>query len=155
MRLRPLQGTTQQGPLIPPALSRPPVRQAFQHLPRKKPSNSPPELPRILRREPATPPRENPQALGFTATLVEFFAPSAHKLKRIHSPPVYLTGYVPPSGFLTLSTDSSSLERPALFHAGNAHGVLLSRDFPSQPGPAAHRSRITLLAFLQHTPSSN
>jgi hypothetical protein len=82
------------------------------------------------------PPKENPQTLGFPATLVEFFAPSAHQLKRVHFTPVYLTGYVPPSRFLTFSTVYSSLERPALFHAGNAHGVLLSKEFPSQPGPA-------------------
>lgn len=43
----------------------------------------------------------------------------------------------PPSGFLTLSTVFSSLKRPALFRAGNAHGVTLSRGFPSQPGPAS------------------
>jgi hypothetical protein len=77
-----------------------------------------------------------PRTLGFPATLVEFFAPSAHQLERVHFTPVYLTGYVPPSGFLTLSTASSSLERPALFHAGNAHGVSLYKGFPSQPGPA-------------------
>jgi hypothetical protein len=67
---------------------------------------------------------------------VEFFALSAHQLKRVHLTPVYLTGYVPSSGFFALSTVYSSLERPALFHAGNAHRVLLSRGFPSQPGPA-------------------
>jgi hypothetical protein len=33
------------------------------------------------------------------------------------------TGYVPSTGFLTLSTAFSSLERPALFHADSAHGV--------------------------------
>jgi hypothetical protein len=79
---------------------------------------------------------------------VEFFAPSAHQLKRVYLTPAYLTGYVPPTGFLTLTTAYSSPERPALFHAGNAHGVSLFREFPSQPGPATHRHRITLLAFL-------
>lgn len=135
MWLRPLQGTTQQGP---------PVRQcspALQtiNLPtlRRESSGSPPESPEKLRRESLAPPKENSRTLGFPATLVEFFAPSAHQLKRVHFTPAYLTGYVPPSGFLTLSTAFSSLERPALFHAGNAHGVLLSRDFPSQPGPAS------------------
>jgi hypothetical protein len=40
------------------------------------------------------------------------------------------TGYVPPSGFRTLSAVSSSLGRPALFHAGNAHGVLALQGVP-------------------------
>jgi hypothetical protein len=58
------------------------------------------------------------------------------------------TEYVPPSGFLTLSAACSSLERPALFHAGNAHGVSPSRGFPSLPGPTARHSGIALLTFL-------
>jgi hypothetical protein len=62
--------------------------------------------------------------------------------------PDCLTGFVPPTGFLTLSTACSSPERPALFHAGDARGVLLSRDFPSQPGPGSFRRRIALSAFL-------
>jgi len=103
----------------------------------RKHSCSPTESPTRLRRDVPDPPRENPQALGFPATLVEFFAPSAHELRRIHSTPVCLTGYVPSSGFLALTTVSSSPERPALFHAGNALGVSLFRDFPPQPGPSA------------------
>jgi hypothetical protein len=100
-------------------------------------------------------PRENRRTLSFPATLMEFFAPSAYELKRVHFTPVCLTGYGPPSGFLTLSTVCSSLERPALFHASNAHGVLLSRDFPSQPGPTARRCRVTLLAFLLTSATNN
>jgi hypothetical protein len=68
--------------------------------------------------------------------------------------PVCLTGFVPPTGFRTLSTACSSPERPALFHAGDAHGVLLSRDFPSQPGPSGFRRRIALSAFLLASASS-
>jgi hypothetical protein len=94
-------------------------------------------------------PKENSRTLGFPATLMEFGAPSALQLRRIHSSPVCLTGYVPPTGFLTLTTAFSSPERPALFHAGNAHGVLLFRDFPSQPGPDSFRYRMTLSAFLR------
>jgi hypothetical protein len=37
---------------------------------------------------------------------------------------------------------------PTLFHAGDAHGVPLFREFPSLPGPAAHRDENALLAFL-------
>jgi hypothetical protein len=58
------------------------------------------------------------------------------------------TGYVPSTGFYTLSTAYSSLERPTLFHAGNVHGVSPFREFPSLPGPAAHHDEITLVAFL-------
>jgi hypothetical protein len=79
---------------------------------------------------------------------MEFGAPSTLEPRRVYSTPVYLTGYGPSSGFLTLSTAYSSPERSALFHAENAHGVLLSRDFPSQPGPARFRDRKTLSAFL-------
>jgi hypothetical protein len=76
-------------------------------------------------------------------------APTTHKLKRVHSTPVCHTDYVPPSGFCTLLTAFSSLERPALFHAGNAHGVPALQGFS-----LTIRSRqlvtgeITLLAFL-------
>jgi hypothetical protein len=72
-----------------------------------------------------------------SATPMEFLAPSTLEPGRVHSPPVCRTGYVPPSGFLTLSTAYSSPGRPALFHADNAHGVLgLSRGLPS---PSARR----------------
>ena len=89
------------------------------------------------------------------ATLMEFPIPSTLEPRRIHSTPVCLTGYVPPAGFLTLSTVFSSPERPALFHAGNAHGISLSRGFPSLPGPATHRLGITLLTFLHRTNESS
>jgi hypothetical protein len=89
------------------------------------------------------------------ATLMEFPTPSTRKPRRVHSTPVCLTGYVPPTGFLTLSTVCSSPERPALFHAGNAHGVSLSRGFPSLPGSATHRLGITLMTFLHRTNESS
>jgi hypothetical protein len=54
---------------------------------------------------------------------MEFLSPSTLRPRRVHSTPACLTGYVPSTGFLTLSTACSSPERPALFHAGNAHGV--------------------------------
>jgi hypothetical protein len=107
------------------------------HLPtlRGELSSAPPESPRNLRRGLSAPPRENRRALGFPATLVEFGAPSTHEPERVHFTPVCLTGYVPPTGFYTLSAAFSSLGRPALFHADNVHGVLPFRGFPSQPGP--------------------
>jgi hypothetical protein len=71
------------------------------------------------------------------ATLMEFFSPSTHQPERVYSTPACHTDYVPSSGFLTLSTAFSSLERPALFHAGNVHGVSLSRGFPSLSGPSS------------------
>lgn len=122
------------GPAGPPELSYPP---------NDGPSNSPRRIFVLAARVTMNPPKRipgfskgEPRTLGFPATLVEFFAPSAHQLKRVHFTPVYLAGYVPPSGFFTLSTAFSSLKRPALFHAGNAHGVSLYKGFPSQPGPA-------------------
>lgn len=89
--------------------------------------------------------------LPLLATLMEFPSPSTHKLRRVYSTPACLTGYVPSSGFHTLSTVYSSPERPALFHAGNAHGVSLSRGLPSPSGPPARRRRITLMTFLHRT----
>jgi hypothetical protein len=48
MRLRPLQGTTQQGPLVHPVLSRPPDARPSS-TPKGEPSCSPPESPRNLK----------------------------------------------------------------------------------------------------------
>jgi hypothetical protein len=83
----------------------------------------------------------DPRALTSSATLMEFASPSAHQLRRVYSTPACHTGYVPSTGFHTLSTAYSSPERPALFHAGNAHGVLLFRDFPSLSGPGGSSPR--------------
>jgi hypothetical protein len=88
------------------------------------------------------------------ATLMEFPTPSTHKPRRVHSTPVCLTGYVPPTGFLTLSTGYSSLRRLALFHASSAHGVLsLSRDFPLLLGPAGSSPRNGPLDVLLRRPA--
>jgi hypothetical protein len=51
-------------------------------------------------------------------------------------------------GFLTLLTACSSPCLPALFHAGNAHGVPPFRGFPSQGAARPRRKRDTLLTFL-------
>jgi hypothetical protein len=81
-------------------------------------------------------------------------APPTPEPERIHSTPVCLTGYVPPTGFLTLSTGYSSLRRLALFHASSAHGVLsLSRDFPLLLGPAGSSPRNGPLDVLLRRPA--
>jgi len=88
------------------------------------------------------------------ATLMEFLAPSTHEPERVHFTPVCLTGYVPPSGFLTLLTDCSSPRRPTVFQAGSALGVSLFRGFPPLPGPADSSScGIALVAFFPLLPS--
>lgn len=81
------------------------------------------------------PPLRRATIIGPSATLMEFLYPSTLQLKRVYSTPACHTDYVPSSGFCTLSTVYSSLERPALFHAGNAHGLSLFRDLPSLSGP--------------------
>jgi hypothetical protein len=83
------------------------------------------------------------------APLLEFGFPSTLQPERVHSTPAYLTGYVPPTGFLTLSTGYSSPERPALFHASNAHGIPRHSPgvFPHHRGPLTRRQRTTLLTF--------
>jgi hypothetical protein len=60
---------------------------------------------------------------------MEFCAPSTLEHERVHSTPACHTGYVPPSGFLTLSTAYSSPAPPALFQAGNALGVSALQGF--------------------------
>jgi hypothetical protein len=54
---------------------------------------------------------------------MEFYAPSTLEHERVHSTPACHTGYVPPSGFLTLSTAYSSPAPPVIFQTGNALGV--------------------------------
>jgi hypothetical protein len=61
-------------------------------------------------------------------------SPTTLEPERVYSTPACHTDYVPSSGFRTLSTACSSLGRPALFHAGNAHGVAPFRGFPSLSG---------------------
>jgi hypothetical protein len=51
-------------------------------------------------------------------------------------------------GSLTLLTVFSSPSLPALFHAGDAHGVLPFRGFPSRGAAPPRRRRLTLLAFF-------
>jgi len=103
----------------------------------------------------ARPPRRA-AGLPLSATLMEFPSPSTRKPRRVHSTPVCLTGYVPSTGFLTLSTVSASPERPALFHAGNAHGVFCpSGVFPHRQVPTTRRLGIALLTFLHRTGDSS
>jgi hypothetical protein len=78
--------------------------------------------------------------LPLLATLMEFPSPSTLEPRRVHSTPACLTGYVPSTGFRTLSTVCSSPGRPALFHAGNAHGVF------RPPGVFPHRQVHQLVA---------
>jgi hypothetical protein len=82
-----------------------------------------------------------------SATLMEFVSPTTLQPGRVHSTSVCHTEYVPPTGFLTLSTDFSSPERPAIFQTGNVLGVRLFRDFPPLPGPATRRREVALLTF--------
>jgi hypothetical protein len=123
LRLRPLQGSTQRG--------LPNVR-----LPSLTPQTGPPE----------DEPDEEPRPRGRGWQLSWSSAPLRRTGPSESTPPrLANTGYVPPSGFLTLSAVSSSLGRPALFHAGDAHGVSPFRDFPSPPGPEHSSCRDCLL----------
>jgi len=74
---------------------------------------------------------------------MRFFAPSALETRRVHQHGFARPRFVPSSGFLNLLTVFSSPNPPALFHAGNTHGVyptelgtpdpatLLSEEMPS------------------------
>jgi hypothetical protein len=61
-----------------------------------------------------------------------FGSPSTFEDWRIHSPGACLTPFVALTGFLALSAPCSPPGRPALFHAGDAHGVRPFRAFPSR-----------------------
>lgn len=138
MRLRPLQGPTRHGPptrdhpVACKVTSRPVVPRDHLALGNPK-GHREPDHPEG---SPGAQPPRRAAEMPLSATLMEFPSPSTHEPRRVHSTPACLTGYVPSTGFRTLSTACSSPGRPALFHAGNAHGVSLFRGFPSPPGPA-------------------
>ena len=74
--------------------------------------------------------------------------------ERVYSTPACHTGYVPPAGFLTLSTGYSSLERPVLFHTGVVLGVL----YTLQGVSLTTRSRWLVTCGITHlvfSPSSS
>ena len=74
---------------------------------------------------------------------MRFSAPTALEIRKVHQHGAARSRFVPPSGFLSLLTVYSLPNPPALFHAGNAHGVfpsehctpdsatLLSKELPS------------------------
>jgi hypothetical protein len=73
---------------------------------------------------------EGPTDDADPAPLVEF-GPLRRLSPGESTPPRFAnTGYVPSSGFLTLSTACSSPGRPALFQTGGVHGVRSSGVFP-------------------------
>jgi hypothetical protein len=61
---------------------------------------------------------------------------------RVNSPRVCLTRYVPPSGFLNLSTAYSSNPPEALSHAPCTHGVFPCRAFPLKTAPCFHQAGV-------------
>jgi hypothetical protein len=100
---------------------------------------------------------------------MEFCAPSTLEHERVYSTPVCQAGYVPPSGFLTLSTVYSSPAPPALFQAGNALGVSALQGFSLTvrfrrlitaeclPGVSSSRrcyNNGIIEAFVKHDPAS-
>ena len=68
----------------------------------------------------------------------EVCSPSAPSFNRIHDEYSGLAApeYGPPTGFLTLLTVYAPVELPALFHAGDTHGVFPFRAFPSRAAVA-------------------
>jgi hypothetical protein len=88
-------------------------------------------------RGPPLPASLNPKVreCGSPAPLVEF-VPLRRLSPGESTPPRFATtGYVPSSGFRTLSTDYSSPERPVLFHTGNVLGVRSSGVSPRRQVP--------------------
>jgi hypothetical protein len=83
-----------------------------------------------------------------TTSSLGFSAPSAHISSRSPPPRVYLTRFVPSSGFLPLLTVCSSPSLPALFHAGALMGFVPFRAFPS------HRAGTPFNARFPHAVSS-
>jgi hypothetical protein len=101
LRLRPLQGATQRGP--------PDVRHSIAGSTHYAIRRS---------RSRKTRPGGRGRQLSWSLVPLRRLSPSESTPPRFAK-----AGYVPSSGFLTLSTACSSLERPTLFHAGNARGV--------------------------------
>jgi hypothetical protein len=84
--------------------------------------------------------RRRPHGCSFAVPLMRFLPLQHVEDWRIHLPRVCLTRFVPPPGFLTLLAASSPPARPALFHAGSAHGVGVPyRAFPSGRSRGASR----------------
>jgi hypothetical protein len=71
--------------------------------------------------------------------------------RRSNHPGAYLTPFVALSGFLTLSALCSPPDLPALFHAGNAHGVRPSELSPSEE-PYRLSAAAALMMFTRHSP---
>jgi hypothetical protein len=69
------------------------------------------------------------------APLLRFAAPSAQSIQRVHLTRACLTRYVPPTGFHTLLTAYSSLDYPALFHAGALLEFLVPSELSPRPEP--------------------
>jgi hypothetical protein len=75
-------------------------------------------------------------------------------LRRLRQREATYTGFASPgcaasSGFLSLLTPSSSRSLPALFHAGNAHGLSPFRGLPFSRGRRNLSVRLPLLALLE------
>ena len=75
-----------------------------------------------------------------------FLSPTTLEDWRIHCPGACLTPFVALTGFLSLSAPCSPPDRPALFHAGNAHGVSPSEPFPLEE-PYRLSAAFALLTF--------
>jgi hypothetical protein len=78
-----------------------------------------------------------------------FHAPTTHQEWRSHRSGACLTPVVALSGFLTLSAPCSPPVRPALFHAGNVHGVFPSELFPLKE-PFRLSAAVALMMFTSH-----
>jgi hypothetical protein len=78
---------------------------------------------------------------------------SAHAASGVHSTRACLTRYVPPPGFLTLLTASSSRRPPALFHAGGTRRVSPFGAFPFRRSRGPHRTRSTRLPSTRRSGS--
>jgi hypothetical protein len=88
----------------------------------------------------------------FLAPLMGFLSPSTFQDWRIHSTGACLTPYVALSGFLTLSALCSPPIRPALFHAGDVHGVSPFRAFSSRGAVPPLGGLLALLMFTSRLP---
>jgi hypothetical protein len=65
--------------------------------------------------------------------------PLQREVIRVYLPWVYLTQYVPLSGFRNLLAVSSSNHPEAFFHASSTHGVFPLRAFPLKVAPHSRR----------------
>jgi hypothetical protein len=150
VRLRPLQGTTRQGPPVHPSARLSSGRLALRAPPKEASSCPPPATPAQPRRDRSDPPRENPRSLGFPAALVEFYAPTTLELRRVHFTPVFSPGTFRPQGVSPSRRLAPRLNARPCFMPVTPMGLCSPGISPHSQVSAALAARLPSRRFSSH-----